>query len=213
MIIYTFNQWAFSLDMKTKVETPKNCHETFSREIESFLVSIATFLGPPESFPFPNKRFPWPPDIFLVILSCFLDFSLMEILIIYPLLVQYVQEKISWGPGNVSLVSGNLSGGPRNALENVPTADAKLWIFPGKQGHFNPFLYMFPGNLFWFQDNSCSPQGSMDNCHFVTRYNILGAIIALWFHKFYSHSEPNKSGLFSCPANWHTDIQTYRHTK
>ena len=31
---------------------------TFSREIESFLVSIATFLGPADSFPLPNKTFP-----------------------------------------------------------------------------------------------------------------------------------------------------------
>ena len=98
---------------------------------------------------------------------------------------------MSGGQGNVSGGLGHLSGGPwnvsinarngTNALENVPAVNISR--------KFQLFLHMFPGDFFGFQDNSCSPtpQGSMDNCPFVPTYNIVGAI-ALWFHKFYSHS-------------------------
>ena len=38
----------------------------------------------------------------------------------------------------MSLVTGNVS----SALENVLVVEAKLSIFPGKQGNFSPFLLM-----------------------------------------------------------------------
>ena len=140
-----------------------------------------------------GMKFPGFPEILMVLSPLLVHFT--EHWSHFQYLVTYFMDlqinalnpltHLSGGPWNVSIHARNGT----NALENVPAVRAEPSIFHDKQGNFSPFLHMFPGDFLGFQDNSCSPtpQGSMDNCPFVLRYNIVGAI-ALWFHKFYSHS-------------------------